>query len=212
MNDYTLNDIIGTEKDFTPVESPLDWLVPGSAASKEKKPDLPPGYDPGVASPDDPHMKAGKQLEKFGVKLRETDSDGLKPGKHGSAWIAAADDMEKIVDGLYGLGYRPKGQGRFVRGPLMVEMGKTPEKLYIYITDDNIKGGKRVIPGGMGKTKERVMKVEAGEDHPAKHYLVVENPYKPTTWHLRVYDVDGKIDHKLMGAAWAALHADKGLS
>jgi hypothetical protein len=36
-------------------------------------------------------------------------------------------------------------------------------------------------------------------------YLVVEDSDKPSTWHLPVKK-DGKPDHKLMGAAWAALH------
>src|SRR5512146_732989 len=36
-------------------------------------------------------------------------------------------------------------------------------------------------------------------------YLIVEDPQKPTTWHLQVRK-DGKIDHGLLGSAWAALH------
>lgn len=36
-------------------------------------------------------------------------------------------------------------------------------------------------------------------------YLVVEDPEKSSTWHLQV-SVNGKPDHRLMGAAWAALH------
>lgn len=51
-----------------------------------------------------------------------------------------------------------------------------------------------------------VMKKEAGGQHPASHYLVVEDPAKSTTWHLRVYDAAGKLDHTLMGDAWQALH------
>jgi len=51
-----------------------------------------------------------------------------------------------------------------------------------------------------------VMKKEADGEHPASHYLVVEDPEKPSTWHLRVRDVNGNLDHRLMGAAWAALH------
>lgn len=42
--------------------------------------------------------------------------------------------------------------------------------------------------------------------HPPGHYLVVEDAQKPSTWHLRVKDADGKVNHNLMGAAWAALH------
>ena len=36
-------------------------------------------------------------------------------------------------------------------------------------------------------------------------YLVVEDREKPTTWHLQVKK-NGKVDHRLLGAAWAALH------
>jgi len=36
-------------------------------------------------------------------------------------------------------------------------------------------------------------------------YLVVEDPKKSSTWHLQVR-TNGKPDHRLMGAAWAALH------
>jgi len=52
----------------------------------------------------------------------------------------------------------------------------------------------------------QVRKREADGEHPASHYLVVEDPEQVTTWHLRVRGVDGKPDHRLMGAAWAALH------
>ena len=55
-------------------------------------------------------------------------------------------------------------------------------------------------------TLKAVTKAETDGDHPASHYLVVEDPKKPTTWHLRVKDVNGKLDHGLMGAAWAACH------
>lgn len=50
------------------------------------------------------------------------------------------------------------------------------------------------------------MRTEADGQHPAGHYLVVEDATKPSTWHLRVKGPDGKPDHRLMGAAWAALH------
>jgi hypothetical protein len=39
----------------------------------------------------------------------------------------------------------------------------------------------------------------------ASDYLVVGDPKKSSTWHLRVKR-NGKPDHNLMGAAWAALH------
>lgn len=53
--------------------------------------------------------------------------------------------------------------------------------------------------------KEVITKSEEDGDHTADHYLVVEDKEKPTTWHLRVRDASGKIDHRLMGAAYAAL-------
>ena len=49
-------------------------------------------------------------------------------------------------------------------------------------------------------------KSEEDGKHPAGHYLVVEDPEKPSTWHLRVRNADGDLDHRLMGGAWAALH------
>ena len=51
-----------------------------------------------------------------------------------------------------------------------------------------------------------VLKQEADGKHPASHYLVVENPEQVTTWHLLVRSLNGDPDHRLMGAAWAALH------
>ena len=57
-----------------------------------------------------------------------------------------------------------------------------------------------------GDEQKAVTKREGDGDHPAGHFLVVEDPEKPTTWHLRVRGPDGKLDHGLMGAAWAALH------
>jgi phage head maturation protease len=51
-----------------------------------------------------------------------------------------------------------------------------------------------------------VTRSEGDGAHPASHYLIVEDPEKTTTWHLRVRGMDGKPDHTLMGAAWAALH------
>ena len=53
-------------------------------------------------------------------------------------------------------------------------------------------------------------KSEEDGKHPASHYLVVEDPSKASTWHLRVRDASGKLDHRLMGAAWAALTDPKG--
>jgi hypothetical protein len=50
------------------------------------------------------------------------------------------------------------------------------------------------------------MRKEADGEHPAGHYLVVEDPREGSTWHLRVRDVSGALDHNLMGGAWAALH------
>lgn len=56
------------------------------------------------------------------------------------------------------------------------------------------------------KSFKAVTKKEKDGNHPASHYLVVEDPEKTTTWHLRVRNVSGDLDHRLMGAAWAALH------
>jgi len=49
-------------------------------------------------------------------------------------------------------------------------------------------------------------KTEIDGQHPASNYLVVGDPDEPSTWHLRVRDISGRPDTKLMGDAWAALH------
>jgi hypothetical protein len=51
-----------------------------------------------------------------------------------------------------------------------------------------------------------VTKTVNGQQLPASAFLVVEDPESPSTWHLQVRDENGKPDHRLMGAAWAALH------
>ena len=55
------------------------------------------------------------------------------------------------------------------------------------------------------RLQEAVTKTVDGVEHPASHFLVVEDPEAPSTWHLPVYGVDGKLDKRLLGAAKAAL-------
>lgn len=58
-----------------------------------------------------------------------------------------------------------------------------------------------------------VTKTEDGVQYPARAYLVVEDPEKVDSWHLRVYSWQGgklSPDHKLMGAAKAALTSEGG--
>lgn len=58
-----------------------------------------------------------------------------------------------------------------------------------------------------------VTKTEGGVEYPSRAYLVVEDPEKPTTWHLRVMSWQGgelKADRRLMGAAKAALTSPGG--
>ena len=51
-----------------------------------------------------------------------------------------------------------------------------------------------------------VRKTDGGKSYPSSAYLVVEDAQSPTTWHLRVRDANGNIDHRLLGASFAALH------
>lgn len=48
------------------------------------------------------------------------------------------------------------------------------------------------------------IKLEAARSKNPDDYLIVEDREMPTKWHLQV-KVNGKPDHRLMGAAWAAL-------
>lgn len=56
------------------------------------------------------------------------------------------------------------------------------------------------IGEAMAKTK-----TVNGKSVPAGSFLVVEDPASPSSWHLQVKDENGEIDHRLMGAAFAAL-------
>jgi hypothetical protein len=53
--------------------------------------------------------------------------------------------------------------------------------------------------------QEADTKKVGGRTHARGDFLVVEDPEKTGTWHMPV-KVSGKVDHRLMGAAWAALH------
>lgn len=53
------------------------------------------------------------------------------------------------------------------------------------------------------------MKTVRGEKYPASDFLVVGDPNSPATWSLQVRK-HGKIDHGLMGGAWAALFSSGG--
>jgi len=53
-----------------------------------------------------------------------------------------------------------------------------------------------------------VMKKENDGEHPVSHYLVVEDPQSPSTWHLRIKNKSGEYDRGLCGSAWAALHSN----
>jgi hypothetical protein len=55
------------------------------------------------------------------------------------------------------------------------------------------------------KAFRRRMRMETKAAGNPGDYLVVEDPKKSSTWHLQVKR-NGKPDHHLMGAAWAALH------
>jgi hypothetical protein len=65
-------------------------------------------------------------------------------------------------------------------------------------------GGKWIRMKKKVKETETPMKVVDGQRRPASDFLVVDDPQQVSSWHLPV-KVNGKIDHLLMGAAWAAL-------
>lgn len=126
----------------------------------------------------------------------------------------------------HGYLYTPAGQrvaridrdGHFVRRNMPYEIRKHNERWCVYKEGDDeaiachdteaeAEAQLRALYAAENKAKaKRITKTEEDGEHPADHYLVVEDPEKPSTWHLRVKDVNGKPDHRLMGAAWAALH------
>jgi len=54
------------------------------------------------------------------------------------------------------------------------------------------------------------MRTVDGVEYSADAFLVVEEAESPSTWHLQVLDRNGKPDHRLMGAAHAALLSPRG--
>jgi HK97 family phage prohead protease len=116
-------------------------------------------------------------------------------------------------------------EGRFCVYKLDGDGNKTGDSLGCHDTREEAEAQRRALyasesgdegmkptgqPGGMAvvlDSAKAVTRSEADGQHPAGHYLVVEDADKPSTWHLRVRGSDGKPDHGLMGAAWAALHS-----
>jgi HK97 family phage prohead protease len=82
----------------------------------------------------------------------------------------------------------------------------TGERLGEHDSEEEARAQVRALYANEGKDEKATTRSEGDGNHPAEHYLVVEDPEKPSTWHLRVRGMDGKPDHRLMGAAWAALH------
>jgi len=68
-----------------------------------------------------------------------------------------------------------------------------------------VRGGKWVSRTTRGVNMAEVTKTVSGENYPASDFLVVEDKEMPSTWHLQVKK-HGKVDTRLIGAAWAALH------
>lgn len=84
--------------------------------------------------------------------------------------------------------------------------------LVIKAEDEPVETGQETEePAGGGMEADAALEEQAvtktvdGKKFPAGDFLVVEDPKKPSTWHLQVKK-NGKPDHRLMGAAWAALH------
>jgi len=73
------------------------------------------------------------------------------------------------------------------------------------IKDEINKLGDLLIKEQKKQTMDSSVGIEEARSNNPDDYLVVEDKKKSTTWHLQV-KVDGKPDHRLMGAAWAALH------
>jgi phage I-like protein len=107
-------------------------------------------------------------------------------------WIKELYDSYAIVD----------AEGKMYKIPytldkdLNVKLGEPQEVVTQYVAASE-----------KAADKGPVTKAEGDGDHPSSHYLIVEDPEKSTTWHLRVKDKSGANDHGLMGAAWAALHS-----
>jgi len=92
----------------------------------------------------------------------------------------------------------PKYTCKSWNGSEQKEVSATPTAVYAHGP-----GGLFSHPGLGEREKAVPMKKEQDGLHPSTHYLIVVDKAKPSTWHLRVRDVDGRLDNRLMGAAQA---------
>jgi len=126
------------------------------------------------------------------MSKRDGDSSEIKAGRrHSAADVALINQIKgsaaDIISAADDLGADEPGAGDGERA-----------------VDSEEAGGKSV------KAKEAITKKEGDQSCTADCYLVVEDEFKPDTWHLRVKDEDGTPNHTLMGAAWAALQNPNG--
>jgi hypothetical protein len=97
------------------------------------------------------------------------------------------------------------GKGTMVIQTIRFDAKKfTPEQVRTWLKDHKYSASVEAASGEA--KKESITKSEQDGSHPSSHYLVVIDPAKPTTWHLRYRNKAGAIDRGLLGAAWAALH------
>ena len=84
------------------------------------------------------------------------------------------------------------------------------ESINCHISHEKALGAMRAIYANEGKSflflgeEMKAKKKDGSQTRSASHFLVVEDPEKPSTWHLPVYK-DGKLSPRLLGAAHAAL-------
>jgi hypothetical protein len=112
-------------------------------------------------------------------------------------------------------GIRPKitaAQGTLIASwaDAMTKEGKVKSPWSVAISkfkrDYTVRGGKWVKRTDLKKELQN-MAINMNEaSKNAGDYLIVDDPEKPTTWHLQVKK-EGTPDHGLMGDAWAALHS-----
>lgn len=183
--------------------------LPGAGASVGGNSPKPKPAAPAKQTPEQKRDQA-----RASVRQQMADSDqGLAPGGFDNL-MRLGDGVEPDqagADGLLSMGMAERGSDGVLRltsagRAAIAAANRGDAKAAI---DAISRGQDRVkkdyTPRRLARLHVRGNAMDAYKAGSPGDYLIVEDRTKPTTWHLQVR-TNGKPDHRLMGAAWAALH------
>lgn len=166
----------------------------------------PKGFDNLIAlgTGTEPDQIGAESLTKMG--LAERGGDGvLRLTASGRAAVAAADrgDAKAAIDAISKAGDLMAAARQRATARQQRQIERQQRQAAAAERHRQVEARRRAAEKRR-RARRKTMDVALKAGSPGD-YLVVEDPQKPSTWHLQVR-TNGKPDHHLMGAAWAALH------